>query len=185
MRSGATALKYFNFYARNESAGVYQRVTGISPGQWLAFTLWTQVWTSNCDASVLPDDVPSSGYEPGNLEARICIDTDGGALDFDQGTVCSDFVREPIWDKYTQIRVSAPAAASEVNVVLNTRAEWSVKHNDTYADDAALFAVDAPVTVTVPNANRLWIPFAQFESITRSGEAAPRCPLPKARTLEP
>jgi hypothetical protein len=185
VRSGATALKFFNFFARQESSGVYQTVANVAPGQWLQFSLWVQLWTSNCDASVLPNNETSSLYEPGNLEARVCIDTDGGALDFDAGTVCGDWARERAWDRYAQVSVSAPAAAASVNVVLNTRAEWPVKHNDAYADDAELFAIATPITNVVRGPRRVLAPTIFNERQPPFPDPAPRCPKPAARLFGP
>jgi hypothetical protein len=180
VRSQRYALKYFNFYSRNESAGVYQTVRNLTPGQAYQFGLWVQIWTSNCSPN-LTGDVPTSVYEPGNLEARVCIDTDGGALDYDEGTVCSNWARERVWDKYGYVYVRASAVVSEVNVALNTRAEYPVKHNDVYADDAEFIAVTDPVA---PGPRRLWLP-----GLSNIGEAppsgpAPRCPAPPVAPLQ-
>jgi hypothetical protein len=183
VHSGATALKYFNFYARNEAAGVSQRVS-VPPNAWLRFSIWSQLWTSACDASQLPNDKPSSRYYPGNLEARVCIDTDGGALDFDSGTLCSEWMRERAWDQYAQAFVIAQAVGSEVTVALNTRAQWPVKHNDAYADDAELLVVAAPLTATIPGPNirRIWAPAVYSESFAPlpEPEPIPTCPKPGA-----
>jgi hypothetical protein len=179
VRSRRYALKYFNFFARNESAGVYQRVPSTIPGQHYQFELWVQLWTSNCSPDITGG--PSSLYEPGNLEARVCIDTDGGPLEFDTSTVCSAWTRERAWDRYAKLQISAPAASSSINVVLNTRAEWPVKHNDAYADDAALFAIATPITAPISNSMRTWIPLALVDVPPPHPEPAPRCPAPVLR----
>ncbi len=146
VRSPQTALKYFNFWALNKSAGVYQVVNGITPGSLLKFSMWVQIWTSNCDVNP-----PNSQCEPGNLEARLCIDTDGGSK-FETGAAgvtCSAWTRQAAWDKYTELTLETVAQSSQVIVALNTRAEWAVKHNDVYADDASLIAIPPTATPTV------------------------------------
>ena len=146
VRSPQTALKYFNFWALNKSAGVYQVVNGITPGSVLKFSMWVQIWTSNCDVNP-----PNSQCEPGNLEARLCIDTDGGSK-FETGAAgvtCSAWTRQAAWDKYTELTLETVAQSSQVIVALNTRAEWAVKHNDVYADDASLIAIPPTATPTV------------------------------------
>jgi hypothetical protein len=181
VRSGGEALKYFNFFARSESAGVSQRVA-VQPGQWLQFSLWVQLWTSACDASQLPGNNPSSLYWPGDLEARVCIDTDGGELDFDAGTVCSDWTRERAWDTYAQLKVAAQAKSSEVTVALNTRAAHPVKHNDVYADDAALVSIDAPPTAPT-GTRRLFAPAVYLESYSPQPVPEPIASCPKPGLL--
>ena len=135
VRSGATALRYFNFWGLNRSAGAYQVVDNITPGSILRFSAWVQLWTSNVDAQP-----PTSQEQPGNLEARLCIVPDGGQLDFyNPNIVCSEWARP--WDVYQQLSVQATATANQVVVALNTRAEFPVKHNDVMADDAELVVV--------------------------------------------
>jgi hypothetical protein len=50
-----------------------------------------------------------------------------------------------------QLSVEAPAKANQVAVILNSRAEYSVKHNDVHADDAELMIV-APSAPAQPPA---------------------------------
>jgi hypothetical protein len=168
VRSGDAALKYFTFARVQESAGVYQRVT-VPDGQWLRFSAWVQLWTSDCLDPFLSDQTPPTSFlEPGNLEARVCVDTDGGALDWDAGTVCSHWVREPAWDKYVQLGVNAQAQADEVLVAINTRNQWRVRFNDVYVDDAELTLLDAPSTMTITSV--VHVPFAANDGYVRAVE---------------
>jgi hypothetical protein len=144
VRSPETALRYFNFWALNRSAGVYQ-VVPVLARSYLRFSLWTQVWTSNVDIN------PPASIEPGDLDVRVCIDTLGriGAPNFaDPDVVCSAWVRP--YDAYSQLYVEASARADRVTVILNSRAEYSVKHNDVHADDAELFIVAPPAPPPAP-----------------------------------
>ena len=146
VHSGATALRYFNFWALNRSAGVFQVVNNITPGSILRFSAWVQLWTSNVDAKP-----PTSQQQPGNLEARLCIVPNGGQLDFNNpNIVCSEWARP--WDVYQQLSVQATATANQVVVALNTRAEFPVKHNDVMADDAELVVIGqaAPAAPAAP-----------------------------------
>ena len=158
VRSGDAALKYFTFARVQESAGVYQRIS-VPNGQWLRFSAWVQIWTSDCLNPDLSDQTPPTSFlEPGNLEARVCVDTDGGALDWDAGTVCSHWVREGAWDKYTQVGVNAQAQADEVLVAINSRNQWRVRFNDVYVDDAELALYDPPTSTTALTST-VYVPF--------------------------
>lgn len=171
VRSPQTALKYFNFWALNKSAGVYQVVNGITPGSTLKFSMWVQLWTSNCDVNP-----PNSQCEPGNLEARLCIDTDGGSK-FDTnaaGVTCGAWTRQAAWDKYTELTLETVAQSSQVIVALNTRAEWAVKHNDVYADDASLIAIPPTATPTITPS-----PFATVTSPITASPTATSTPSPR------
>jgi hypothetical protein len=135
VHSPPTALRYFNFWALNRSAGVFQVVNGVRPGSRLRFSMWVQLWTS--DSDIQP---PSSLVQPGNLEARLCIQQAGGQLNLgDASLVCSGWARP--WDHYEELSVEGTALGSQVTVALNTRAEFPVKHNDVQADDAALVVI--------------------------------------------
>jgi hypothetical protein len=165
VKSPPSALKYFNFWALNKSAGVYQVVNGIQPGATLRFSMWVQLWTSNCDR-----DPPTSQCEPGNLEARLCMDTDGGAgfNVMNPGVVCGQWARQSAWDKYTELTLDAVAKSDQVIVALNTRAEWAVKHNDTYADDASLIVLLPPPTATPTHTPTPAIPIETIATPTPS-----------------
>lgn len=179
VRSPQTALKYFNFWALNKSAGVYQVVNGITPGSTLKFSMWVQLWTSNCDVNP-----PNSQCEPGNLEARLCIDTDGGSK-FDTnaaGVTCGAWTRQAAWDKYTELTLETVAQSSQVIVALNTRAEWAVKHNDVYADDASLIAIPPTATPTItpsPTRTPTPTPFATVTSPITASPTATSTPSPR------
>jgi len=172
VRSGDAALMYFSFWARNESAGVFQTVP-VTNGNWLRFGVWAQMWTTDCDPSQFDPPQVTSFYEAGNLKARVCIDTDGAPLDWDAGTVCSPWLREGGWDRYAPLSVMAQAQSDEVLVLVNTWAQWNVKHNDTYIDDATLELVDAPV---ISGTHRVFAPFAVRDARVHLGEW-PRCPV--------
>ena len=61
VRSSPTSLRYFNFWALNQSAGVFQIVPNITPGSRLRFSLWVQLWTSN--SNDLPPTYKESGVQ--------------------------------------------------------------------------------------------------------------------------
>lgn len=147
VRSPGTALRYFNFWALNRSAGVVQ-VVPVPTRARLRFSLWVQVWTSNVDI-----DPPTSSIEPGDLDVRVCIDPLGraGTPDFaDPAIVCGAWARP--YDAYAQLSVEATAQADRVTVILNSRAEYAVKHNDVHADDAELFIIAPPAPPPAPTA---------------------------------
>jgi uncharacterized protein YgiM (DUF1202 family) len=137
VRSYPTAASFFNYYSLQRSAGLLQTVRNIKPGTRLRFSIWTQLWSTN------GDDI-NSAYQPGGLQARACIDTTGftvNAPNFASNTiVCGTATRE--YDKYVLISVEAVAAADTITVIFDTSADYPVKHNDVFADDAELVAID-------------------------------------------
>ncbi len=152
VRSYPTAASFFNFYSLNQSAGLVQVVRNITPGSRLRFSIWTQLWTTNGDS-------PNSDFQPGGLQARACIDTSGVTTarpDFNNNAiVCGAPTRT--YDQYVQISVEAVAAANQVTVIFDTSAEYPVKHNDVFADDAELIVVGgaaaAPAAPAAPAAS--------------------------------
>lgn len=144
VRSYPTAASFFNYYSLQRSAGLLQTVRNIKPGTKLRFSIWTQLWSTN------GDDV-NSAYQPGGLQARACIDTTGftvNAPNFASNTiVCGTATRE--YDKYVLISVEAVAAADTVTVIFDTSADYPVKHNDVFADDAELIAIDGAASAAV------------------------------------
>ncbi len=137
--SGRLSNHGFNYFAANPTAGFMQYVKNLKPGAPVRFTTWLLLWTSN-----VPNLVPPKSIEPGNLEGRVCIDTDGGPRDHsDPNLVCSDWSKK--YDVWHQLSVDAVAKSDTVNVYLWTRSSEFVEHNDYYMDDSC-FEVLAKAT---------------------------------------
>lgn len=136
VRSQPTALRFFNFQSLNHAAGVYQNVQNIPVNSRLRFSLWVRLWSSNTDSGRSEQD--------GALKARVCIDQLGRTTlqpTFDANTVCSEWVRR--YDDYFQVSVDATTTTGWATVILQTDAEYPVKHNDVVADDASLVILGA------------------------------------------
>ena len=133
-----TAGSFFNFWSLNRSAGFYQLVQNITPGTRLRFNIWVNLLTT--DSDILP---LNSSRSPGGLQARACIHTTGGMGLIpdtnDAKVVCGAWVRP--YDTWGEANVEAVAAANSVAVIIDTTADYPVKHNDVHVDDASLTVV--------------------------------------------
>jgi hypothetical protein len=169
IRSYPTSASFFNFYSLNRSAGLVQTVRNVTPGTSLRFSIWAMMWSSN------GDDL-NSNYQPGGLQARVCIDTTGYTVsqpNFSASTiVCSPYSRQ--YDQYHQLVVEATATAPQVTVIFDTSADFPVKHNDVFVDDAELIATSssgqapAPVAPQAPAAPAAPPPAAPIANDTPS-----------------
>jgi len=146
VHTAPTALRFFNFQSINHSAGVQQTVQNIPINSRLRFSMWVRQWSSNNDSGQSTQD--------GALQARICIDQLGRVQVhpvFDANTVCSGWTRQ--YDNYFQLTVEGVTKTGWATVILDTDAEYPVKHNDTVADDASLVVIgagSAPAPAPVP-----------------------------------
>lgn len=139
VHSGRLANHGFNYFAANPAAGFMQYVPNLKVGSPIRFTSMVLLWSSN-----VPNLVPPMSIDPGNLEARVCIDQDGGPRDMtDPNLVCSPWSKT--YDKYHQLVVDGVVKAGTVNAFLWTRSSEFVEHNDYYMDDSC-FEVLAKAT---------------------------------------
>jgi uncharacterized protein YgiM (DUF1202 family) len=171
VRNGTTSASFFTFWALNRSMGLYQRVQGITPGTKLRFSIWANLLTTDSDELPL-----NSSRAPGGLQARACIHTTGNfALvpNFnDPAVVCGPWGR--YYDTWGEVSVEATAAANEVAVLVDTTADYPVKHNDVHVDDASLTVVGAGgAPATAPVAAPVAQPQTQSQPAP-ANESAPR-----------
>ncbi|MFN3706100.1 MAG: SH3 domain-containing protein [Thermoflexales bacterium] len=147
VRSYPTSARFFTFWSLNRSMGLYQVVRNIRPGARLRFSIWANLLTT--DSDILP---LSSSRDPGGLQVRACIHTDGMfALQpnfADPNIVCSDWARP--YDRWEEVSVEAMAKSDTVTVFVDSTAEYPVKHNDVYVDDASLVVVDEAAVPSAP-----------------------------------
>jgi len=130
VRSGNDAQKYFTFFSVHD-AGMYQQVSGITPGTQLQFSVYMQAWSTDAD------------YGPSNfvqhMGMRVGIDPFGGTDHFSPNVVWStSFDTFDAWGLYT---VDAAAQAGTVTVFTRSTPLYGSQHNDIYLDDASLVAV--------------------------------------------
>jgi len=137
VQSGNFSQKQFNTYSHHR-AGIYQQVSGITPGSKLVFSAWAQVWSSG-------QDNPDRCDEFGNYRVWAGIDPTGGRSG-DSGNI--------VWsqpaincNQWVPVQVEAVAQAGTITVFLKGEPEYRVKHNDAYWDNASL-VVQAPPTPT-------------------------------------
>jgi uncharacterized repeat protein (TIGR01451 family) len=132
IHSGNYASQLFTFF-RAHDAGLYQVVTGLSPGETVQFSAYAHGWS--CDS-----DYPAgfSCGDPWGLVFQVGIEPDGVADPFSSSVVWS--AQRPSPDYYSLIGpVSAQVGASgSVCVYVRSWAKWGVRHNDAYWDDAEL-----------------------------------------------
>ena len=138
VRSGIRAQKYFS-YGRMHEAGLYQRVTGVTPGARLRFSIYTQAWQcfniDGCGKNGIRSD------EPADMHLRVGIDPFGGSNPFSANIVWSP--EREAFDRWVEFSVEAQARGDAVTVFTHSRAEWDYAraNNDVYLDDASLVVV--------------------------------------------
>jgi uncharacterized protein YgiM (DUF1202 family) len=147
VRTDPPGASFFPFWALNRSMGLYQRVRSITPGARLRFSVWANLLTTDSDELPL-----SSSRSPGGLQARACIHTTGNVLIVpnlnDPAVVCGSWAR--YYDTWGELSVEATAAANEVVVIIDTTADYPVKHNDVHVDDASLVVISAGAAPAAP-----------------------------------
>jgi hypothetical protein len=130
IREGENAQKYFTFYSVHE-AGMYQQVSGLTPGARLRFTVYMHAWSTN-------DDSPFSAGQD-YMGMKVGIDPTGDANPWSAAIVWSE-VRDA-FDVYQEYTVEAVAQAGTVTVFTHSQPQWGWKHNDVYVDDASLVVI--------------------------------------------
>ncbi len=132
VHSGTAAQQWFTFYSTHQ-AGMYQQVSGVTPGTRYRFTIWAQVWSST-------EDDPLVSFDPAYPNLQIGIDPTGNWNPWDGDVVWSGTAA--FYDSWGQLTVEAVARESTITVFMRSEPIFSVKHNDMYWDDAVLVAVD-------------------------------------------
>ncbi len=131
---GSDAQLIRSFFATHEG-GVYQRVTGLTPGTMLRFQVSAYVWSNTFD------NVDTS-EEDGDVFVQVGIDPVGGT-----DATSADIVWSPAgveqYDAYNLYEVEAEAEDSAVTVFVRTTIGIPVKNNHIYLDEAALETVGA------------------------------------------
>jgi hypothetical protein len=130
VRTGDFAQKFFSTFATH-NAGLYQQVTGVPEGKRITFSCWVQVWSSqreNIDVS----------QENGRYKTGVGVDPYGGTDPMSPNVVWGELVEE--YDEWGQRTVSVESMSDTVTVFLRGTCQWRVKHNDSYWDEARLYA---------------------------------------------
>jgi hypothetical protein len=127
VHGGYAAQQWFNSYATH-TAGIYQRVTGLTPGVNLTLSAWVQAFTRNDDTNWRVSD--------GRYRMRIGIDPYGGTDPESKDVVWSETLQP--YDKWYRLEVTTPAKSDRATVFVWGQPEWRVKHNNGYVDDVVL-----------------------------------------------
>jgi LysM repeat protein len=173
VRSGGDAQKYFTFWSVHD-AGMYQQVSGITPGTMLRFSVYMQAWSTNSD------------YGPSNhaqtMGMRVGIDPFGGTDAFSPNIIWStSFDTFDAWGLYS---IEAAAQGGTVTVFTRSTPFYGNQHNDIYVDDASLVAINnsgggnsqpvvppvAPQPTTAPQPTATSTPVAGFPYVVQFGD---------------
>jgi LysM repeat protein len=128
IRSGSDAQQYFTFFATHDG-GVFQRVTGITSGAQLRFSVYAYVWSTTFDD-------PNFSEDDGDVILQVGIDPTGGTNGQSNNIVWSDPVET--YDEFTEYTVTATASGTAVTVFVRSTVGFPVKSNSIYLDDASL-----------------------------------------------
>jgi LysM repeat protein len=131
VRSGGDAQKYFTFWSVHD-AGMYQQVSGVTPGARLRFSVYMQAWSTNSQYGL-------SDYSQ-TMGMRVGIDPFGGTDAFSPNIIWTDaFDTFDAWGLYS---IEATARSGTVTVFTRSTPHYGNQHNDIYIDDASLVVVD-------------------------------------------
>jgi len=130
VRTGASAQKFFTTFATHH-AGLYQQVSGIPADKKITFSCWVQVWSNQKDNIEVSEEV-------GRYKTCVGIDPTGGTDPLSSQVVWGELVEE--YDEWGKRTVSVDGAAETITVFLRSTVQWRVKHNDSYWDEARLYA---------------------------------------------
>lgn len=190
VRSGERAQKYFSFGGQH-IAGLYQQVSGITPGTTLRFEVYMQTW------GCMPGDegwnkcpTGHNSNSPSPFHTRVGIDPTGGTSFGAASLVWSG--EQEAYDQWTHFYVDAVAQSSTVTVFTYSHVDWNDNvfrvNNDVYVDDATLVALDAPLvdlTAPEPEAEAETAPQAEAPPADDATADAVSEPAPPAATPIP
>ncbi len=140
VRSGGQSQKFFTTWATH-TAGVYQRVR-VPRNATVQFTAYGMAYSGEADIfDPTRRSFLSDPERPGNYRMWVGIDP-GGAEPAAMGAPPPPSViwSEPTMttDQWVMLTVTARAQGSVVTVYTRGEQDWSVKHNDSFWEDACL-----------------------------------------------
>ena len=159
---GDYGQKMFNTWGIH-TAGIYQQAA-VPEGSLLEFTIWVQVWSSDCDDICISPLEPCHPWENqnshGNYRLSVGLDPTGGTDPLAESVVWSDEL--VYYDRWARLAVYAAAQADTVTVFTRGRPQWGVKHNDSYWDSASLRVVSEIPPTATPTATSTPLSLDQF-----------------------
>ncbi len=153
VKSGEFAQQCFTVFGTHEM-GLYQQVR-VNSGQLLRFSIWVQVWSTS-----LKD--PNVSELPGNVRVAVGIDPTGGT-DPRSPVIRWSFAIEA-YDQWHFQYVEEVAQNDVVTVFTRSTAQFAVRTNDVYWDEAGLVDADLALSLRLTP-----IPTATFPDSASSG----------------
>jgi len=166
IHSGTKAHQWFNNYATH-TAGIWQRVDGLSVGRQLTLNGWVQAWSASHDNPRVSD---------GKYRLRVGIDPYGGTDPESLDIVWSETVQP--YDQYFELTVSTIARSDRATVFVWGQAEWPMKHNNAYVDDLSLVQEGEPEPTPTPNPT-------STPTVTPTPDPTTPTPVPTVTPLPP
>lgn len=151
IRTGNNAQIYYAFYETFDG-GIYQQISGITPGTELRFSVYSYIWSTTYDD-------PNVSEDPGSVAFRVGIDPTGGTDALSRNVVYS--TPTVAYDAYRQASVIATAQGSTVTVFIRSSIGDPVQYSYIYLDDAVLASTTPVASATntaVPAATKTNIP---------------------------
>jgi LysM repeat protein len=130
IRTGNNAQKYFNTFFTHDG-GVFQRVTGVTPGMELRFSVYARVWSSTLENVDVSEN-------PGDVLVSVGIDPTGGTDGASPNIIWSVPVEQ--YDDYRQYSIIATATSNAVTVFVHSQIGFPQQNNFIFLDDAVLAA---------------------------------------------
>ena len=144
--SGGKSLHYWSFWSQHESA-VFQQIT-VAPGDNYCFSVWGHAWSdrnSNDWYSATPDRPNDDGL----LYQRVGIDPTGGTVYTASTVIWADERKQ--YDLFGLFKVEVEAEAPTMTVFMYSRADFPVKHNEAYWDQAAFTRAQVDEMIVTPD----------------------------------
>jgi hypothetical protein len=137
VHSGAVAQQYGLSAWGGFEAGIYQVITGTTPGETVQFTMWGVGWSSDSGGNDRVSDVQEG------LNFRIGIDPYGSESYTSTQIIWSDLY-DP-YDEWHRFEITATVQSDRISVWAYTypSAYW-VRFNQIFWDDANLVVIDKP-----------------------------------------
>lgn len=134
-----SAQMYSSFLATHR-AGVFQSVTGLTPGTPLTFTANVWVWSTRDDSN------PDVSVDPGGVTIEVGIDPTGG-IDPDSASIIWS---QPVsqYDQFVPVSVTAAPSGEFATVFVRTIVAEPRLVTDVYVDNASLTTQPAVVEPT-------------------------------------
>ncbi len=141
LMSGDNSEKITSFASVYE-AGLFQSVSGITPGAVVRFSVYMEAWSNQ-------DNDPSVSNGQPSMNLRVGIDPTGGVNPFSGNVIWS--AAQDSFDQFSVFSIEAPAQADHVTVFTYARPVMALQHNDVYIDQASLTVngADANATPTI------------------------------------